>query len=53
MQVVRQVGLEESQKAHDDVAPLPVHIVESAGDCYAPQNMELYNLISFITPLKL
>ena len=53
LQVVRQVGLAESQKAQDDVAPLPVHIVESVGDCYAPQNIELCNLNSLITPLKL
>ena len=33
LQVVRHVGLAESQKAQEDVAPLPVHKVERVGDC--------------------
>lgn len=53
LHVVKQLGLAESQKAHEVVAPLPVHIVDSVGDCWAPQNIELCNLTSLITPLKL
>lgn len=32
LQVVRQVGLAESQKAQEEVAPLPVHMVDRVGD---------------------